>query len=412
LNYGGQALKIVIPYSPHDGQKPFHQARYKTRFRLISAGTGAGKTFAGVFETLSWLLENQGCTCAIFEPTYRKVREVLIPTLERLLGSPLISNPLVKSYNQTDKHIELVKGSHLWFGSLEYPESAEGENLDFVHVDEARLVPHFDQAWMSIQRRLRGSIPNRFPTGAIVTTTPDMPGSAIHKFFEDPKTKNPDAEVYRFSIDANAANLPAGYVENMKRIHTGSYAERFIYGRFAAVGMGCFPFDVTVHVPDVLPTQFSFMRYGLDFGWTNPSALIAVGFDSDGRAYALDEFYETQTTIPSLVNEYKRMKELYGNGPLFCDPTELQTIQTIRSSGIDARKYEFKRADGIRELGSRFKVAGDGKPRLFIGRSCVNLISELMEYKEEVKENDHAIDSIRYAIPVTPEHRDFAYVIG
>jgi len=404
--------RVQIPYSPHDGQKPFHQARYKTKFRLISGGTGSGKTLGGVFEDLSWLIENPGCTVQIFEPTIPMVKKILIPTLERLLSCPITSNPLVTDFNQTDKHIQFVKGGHLWFGSLEEPENAEGENLDFAHVDEARLVPHFDIAWPSIQRRIRGSVPNKYPTGAIVTTTPDMPGSAIHNFFENPKTKNPDAEVYRFSIDANAANLPAGYIENMKRIHTGSYAERFIFGRFAAVGMGCFPFDVTVHVPDVLPTQFSFVRYGLDFGWTNPSALVAIGFDSDGRAYAIDEFYETQTTIDALVNEYRRMRELYGAGPLFCDPTELQTIQTIHSMGVDARKYEYKRADGIRELGSRFKVLGDGKPRLFIGRQCVNLISELMEYKEEVKENDHAVDALRYAMPLTPENREFAYVIG
>jgi len=57
---------------------------------------------------------------------------------------------------------------------------------------------------------------------------------------------------------------------------------------------------------------------------------------------------------------------------------------------VQALAYSHRREDGIRELGARFPKTGDSLPRMFIARRCVNLISELLEYQEEVKEKDHA----------------------
>ncbi len=68
--------------------------------------------------------------------------------------------------------------------------------------------------------------------------------------------------------------------------------------------------------------------------------------------------------------------------------------------GFDAEPYPFKREDGLRELGARFIKAGDGRPRIFVSSHYINLISELLEYKVEVKERDHAIDAVRYGLPL------------
>lgn len=42
---------------------------------------------------------------------------------------------------------------------------------------------------------------------------------------------------------------------------------------------------------------------------------------------------------------------------------------------------------------------------------CVNLISELLEYREDVKENDHATDALRYSLPLELEEKPFLYVV-
>ncbi len=70
----------------------------------------------------------------------------------------------------------------------------------------------------------------------------------------------------------------------------------------------------------------------------------------------------------------------------------------LRKAGLCANPYRFNCEVGLKELGSGFLKVGDGLFGIFISRRCVNLISELLEYKIEVKERDHAVDALRYAL--------------
>ncbi len=87
-----------------------------------------------------------------------------------------------------------------------------------------------------------------------------------------------------------------------------------------------------------------------------------------------------------------------GEGRSLCDKSEPESIVKMQKASLPAQAYPHKREDGIRELGARFPKAGDGLPRLFISSRCINLISELLEYKVDVKERDHAVDALRYAL--------------
>jgi len=89
-----------------------------------------------------------------------------------------------------------------------------------------------------------------------------------------------------------------------------------------------------------------------------------------------------------------------GEGTFWCDARFPQSILKLCRAGLDAKSYTFKREDGLRELGSRLTPASDGQPRQFVSKHCVNLISELLEYREDVKENDHAVDALRYSLPL------------
>lgn len=396
-----QQAEVHIPYWPHAAQVPFHLDRYRVKFRLLSGGTGSGKTIAGVFEMTDYLLENDGAVGFIFEPTFPMVRRNLIAQgLQELLGKRIAANPLVETYMKTEHRIDFRNGSRLWFGSLEEPEYAEGSNVDFIMVDEARLIRHFEEAWRSLQRRLRGSIPGKYPVGAYVTTTPDAPNSFMHSFFENPKTRDPQSKVYRMSLYDNV-HLTKDYIASIERSHHKGRADRFIHGRFAAIGAGTIPFDYAVHVEPFKackPPRFKEMLYGVDFGWTNPSAILAVGFDGDGRAFVLGEVYRNHLSHNQLLEEAKEMRDLYGRGVFYCDRSEPETIEFFNSHGVSARGSKARRDESIREMAGRFPACGDGKPRIFISPSCVNLIAELQIYNEQIKEQDHAVDALRYAL--------------
>ena len=413
-----------INYIAHEGQDAFHRARYYITHRALIAGTGSGKTMAGVYEDLRWALQFPGSTGFIFEPTYRMTKRILIPKLEDFLGKPLESNPLVKQFHRGDLRLDMENDSIIWLGSLENPESAEGPSVDWIHVDEARLIRHLDTAIDVIIRRLRNSqvgAERGYPTGSWWTTTPEHPGSTLYNFFENAQTRNIDSKVFRMSIYDNVEHLPESYIRDVERRHSGELAERFLYGKFAHISEGSLTFDYRVHViheetlednipwyvtesgDPILPVaEIRRMTYGHDFGWTNPAAQVAIGWDGDGRAYALSELYEKQSTSSELGESAIEMEKQFGAGIWYCDPSEPRTIRKLNDYVRNAQGYNRKkhgsRDDGIRDLGSRLNVSGDGLCRLYIHRRCVNLISEIQIYDADKKVNDHAVDALRYGV--------------
>jgi len=388
-------------YTPLPFQLDFHAGRGVWTQRALIAGTGAGKTICGVAEDICWAKAFAGSVGYIFAPTYGMIKRNILSTFEKFLCKPLENHADIANFSKGDMRLDWKNGSTQWFVSLEEPERAEGPNIDYAHIDEARLVHDFATAWLVSIRRLRGSglcqLP--FSPSLWITTTPDFPNSELFKVTEDPHNKSPEMQIYRASIYDNITLTPQ-FIAEIVRTHTGGYAKRFILGQFAMVSGGTIPFDSTIHIREIPKENIRYIRYGVDFGWANPSAIIATAFDGDGRAYMIDEVYASQMTTNDIIDRLKHFQILYGEGPVFCDPTELQTIETIRRAGINARKYEYKREDGLRELSGRFLKAGDGRPRVFVSKRCANLISELLEYKDDVKENDHAVDAARYSLPL------------
>jgi hypothetical protein len=402
---------VQINYYPHPPQQLFHSDRYNVRYRLVSAGTGGGKTFAGVFEDLAWMLDHPGIEGIIFEPTYNMIKRILIrETFEKpqFFGKIIEAHPLVAEYHKTEMRLDLVNGSRVWFIGLDKPEAAEGSSIDFAHIDEARLVPKFEEAWESVQRRLRGSGRGDYPIGSWITTTPTPPDpnpeniNSLYNFFENPKTKDPQSRVYRWSLLDNVY-LPQEYKDAMLRSHK-YLAPVFIYGRFANIGIGSFAFDYTRHVIGEtncpykqVPEDFSVVLGGIDWGWTNPAAIAIWGLDGDGRAFMLDEFYASRQSPDTIIAEAKSMQEQYDVQAFVCGSEEPGNIEKARQNGVRAHPRKSKRTEGFMEMGGRFPDAGDGKPRIFFHRRCVNMISEVQVFDEEKPENDHAIDATRYA---------------
>jgi len=334
----------VINYIPHKGQREFHLDRYKWRFRLLSGGIGSGKTIAGAFEMIDYLIDNSGAVGYVFEPTFPMVKKNLIKgSFERLLGRPIEGNYFVEEFNRSDSYILFRNGSRLWFGSLDRPESAEGANIDLIMLDEARLLKHkFADAWSSILGRIRGSVPNTYWNGAYVTTTPNAPGSDLFNFFEDEELKDPQAKVYRMSLYDNKDYVPKEYIDSLVRRHTGTYAKAFIYGLFTELGFGSFAYDGTIHKLDNIDMNcIKEVNYGVDFGWTNETAIVAIGYDGDDRAYILDEFYKTQVEDETLIQECHDMIEKWGKGNFWCDPSEPRSINELSKSGLTARRAQI-----------------------------------------------------------------------
>ena len=143
---------------------------------------------------------------------------------------------------------------------------------------------------------------------------------------------------------------------------------------------------------------------GIDFGFTNPAAVIPLKIDKDRNYYAVREWYKTGQT-ESQIAEYTANQRF---NKVYPDPESASGVKELRNAGVNVRtvtKNNDSVRVGISKIRELFK-----QNRLFISTDCANLIDELETYsypekrdrhnEEEnpIKENDHALDALRYAI--------------
>jgi phage terminase large subunit len=138
--------------------------------------------------------------------------------------------------------------------------------------------------------------------------------------------------------------------------------------------------------------------YGLDFGFTVPTALVEVEH-YEGSNYVDEVIYQTGLTTPQIIERLK-LKGIT-NEIIYCDSAEPDRIDELIKAGFNAKK-------AIKDV-----VAGIVKVKsfpLYITSRSKNIISEIGGYKWEtdnngevladkpVKLNDHSMDAKRYAI--------------
>lgn len=368
-------------------------------------GVGSGKTASGVIRSLRHVVDwNVGATGAIVSPTVPMLRNVIEPELRKwgLLDVPNAD------YKSSENRIEYDNGSTIILESANNDRKIErlrGLNLAWAWMDEAAYQPR--KVYNVLSDRLRvGDYRNLF-----ATTTPRGYNWVYDVFADDhadqPDIDLPDGAVYRsptttsvlgVSTRANPAH-PDDYIARQERQRSGEAYEQEIEGEFVNFeGLVYKWFDDSNRIgTDALPDQYDRTVYGLDFGGSVPTALVACRQRGDDW-YIVDEFYESRVTDDAIAREAQRMYDAYGRGPIYCDH-EPRTIEKLSREGLNAKQADKAVDEGIRHIAGL-------RDRLFVLQRCQSLIDEFNSYQyknggdsdDVLKEQDHALDALRYAL--------------
>ena len=140
---------------------------------------------------------------------------------------------------------------------------------------------------------------------------------------------------------------------------------------------------------------------GLDFGFSNPNALIRAHISEKSKTiYVFQELCKRGQTYDSLIADIKRM---CGNGIVTCDNEDSRGLFMLQTAGIKAvpaKKGADSVLNGITWL-SGYKIV--------IDISCQEFINEIQQYhwqedkdgnvlEKPVKKKDHLLDALRYAV--------------
>lgn len=138
------------------------------------------------------------------------------------------------------------------------------------------------------------------------------------------------------------------------------------------------------------------LSYGLDFGYKEPTAIVAVYTGDDFWCFD-EKFYDTEVSINTLANFIK--DELDTKTTIYADPSRPDLIEYLRRQGIKIEKAKTDVLIGLNLMKSK---------KIYVTERSANLIKEMKIYKWKRKENiltdtpvglyDHAIDAARYGL--------------
>lgn len=234
------------------------------------------------------------------------------------------------------------------------------------------------------------------------TYNPQYPNHWLKKFLDS----NADIFSQVYTIDDNPF-LPPSFVENLKKEYAGTvFYDRYILGKWTLAEGLVYPmFGDSCIVQDIPDTGDYYIS--IDYGTHNPFS-AGLWCVTKTEAVRIGEYYycgreERKEKTPE--EYYSEVKRLAGGRDIKClivDPSADAFIATVK------KHHEFKVRGAVNDvlpgIQTTAEMIASGKAK--IHESCENAIREFGLYRWDekaesdrvVKENDHAMDEIRYMV--------------
>lgn len=385
---------------------------------MYSGAVSAGKSYAGCCKAILLGIiypGNRGLICR------KEARSLYVSTLHTLLE--LLPKDMIISYNQMKgeiihKSLDPLRPSKILLSGLDkradetYPMKIGSTEYCWIFVDEGTELDKGD--WNMLITRLRYRIPHlsdesnaKIIRQMFTATNPDSPYHFLYKFFFESKEANRETIL---TTPYDNPTLTKDYIASLEASLSGIMRDRLLFGKWvAAEGIIYANFDpkrhvITPNIPNFLPLKdYKELVIGADSNYPLPRAAVLIGFRSDDKIDILDEFYKTNSHVEDLA-EWVKEKSIEADKSImvYHDPSDPSAIDKLSTSpGCVCQKADNTVLGGISEVSRYFD-----NDLIKISSKCTNLISELLSYRWELnavgdkpkKEQDHAVDSLRYAI--------------
>jgi PBSX family phage terminase large subunit len=379
-------------------QLNFLKDSQKERILILEGAVRSGKTYVSLWKWLRNITYGKPGEYCMLSRTYDTFKRNLLPQLTRMIGSDARYYAGKREMHLWDKTIHIIGADD---------ERAEaklrGSTFMGAYVDEATIIPE-SVFKMLISRCAMGG-------GQIIATTnPDSPYHWVKKDYID---NNSDVKTWQFTLDDNP-ELSSDEKAYLRRQYKGLWYQRFIEGKWVQAEGAIYDFfDQKLHIMDFPQSTAQFYIVGIDYGTTNPCAFVLIGinFNKFPNIWVEDEYYydskvhQMQKTDAEYAENLQRFIKNRSIKAIYIDPSAASFRLELQKAGVqNLFEAENEVIDGIRFVA---KYLDQGT--LKICRKCDNLIKEFQSYvwdakslksgiDRPLKENDHALDALRYAL--------------
>ncbi len=231
------------------------------------------------------------------------------------------------------------------------------------------------------------------------------PAGPEHWFYKEWVKKNGQKNVLRLHFTmADNPGLDPSVRRRYESLYTGVFYRRYILGQWCMAEGLVYAFDSQKHIAKEIPRSGRYF-ISVDYGTRNPFS-AGLWCVSGSKAVRIREYYHNGREQERMLTDeeyYGKLELLAGDKPVaqvIVDPSAASFIATIRAHGrFSVRKAKNEVLSGIR-LVSGLLQAGV----LQFSADCADTLREFGLYRWEekgekdapCKENDHAMDDVRY----------------
>ena len=368
----------------------------RTRFLLVTGSAGSGKTIFCSFKTIMYAIEHPKARVGVFRSTLPALRETAMLEIRTLMDNLGVEY----KENKSNAIMTLSNGATISFTPLDDDRKIRSLNLDFIFVEQCEEVS--EEVFDELALRLRGEVSLKDYGQVLLIAQPEAKTHWIYRRFYQIKKNDPDYKYVHFSYLDNPylQDEQKRYYEGLKETNYDRWRTHAL-GEWITSSKQIFTDNWSVGFDR---TFFDFYVAGLDFGWNVASAFELIGFYDD-EAYVIDEVYAPELTNEDLLNEIQGLFSEYDLSfddldAVYCDSASPDRIEVLVREGLPCYP-------SVKDVKAKIDTARE--TRIHVNPNCENLIRELPNYQwkkdrdgnvtdEPVKKDDHAIDSICYAI--------------
>ena len=404
-------------YKPHKKQVEFHTIGKSVKERIFMAGNRCGKTYCGSMEMamhLTGIYPKSWKGKRFMSPIDAWAASVSIEATRDILQSSYLGSddaagciPKSCIHHITYRrgvsgaidtiYVKHTSGGISTLGFKSYDQGREkfqGTSKDLIHLDEEPDIGIYEECLL-----------RTLDTGGLImlTMTPLKGLSDICQHFMQDLT-NPNKQIVQASWD-DANHLS----ENEKSLLRKSLRPHEIEARekgIPSLGSGkIYPVkesDITVE-PFTIPDSFK-RCFGLDFGWSNPTAVVWAAIDPQTNIIYIYDCYAASEKSPS--EHSVDMKSRGDYIPGVCDPAGSMSLQNnglclidlYAKSGLYLTKADNSVEAGIMQC---YELMQEGKIKVFSNLEPFFREFRLYRRNEKgqiVKKDDHLMDAFRYLI--------------
>lgn len=355
--------------------KNLNEYNKATRFIVNQGGSRSSKTFSILQLLIFICLTEPGKKVSIVRKSFPSLRGSILKDFMEIMELLNLYN--IKNHNKTEHTYKFDNGSIIEFFSIDDAKKVRGRKRDIVYCNEANELNFDDFQQLSL----------RTSNTLFIDFNPSEDEHWIYELINDDrsvllKSTYKDNIFLHKDIVNEIENL-INVDENYYRIYAlGEKPSKTakIYSHFRQ-------YDNEPELKD--------WCWGLDIGYTHPSALVRCKFDGN-IIYVREFLYESNMTISELINN---VKDIVDDKPLYVDSARPDVIEELKRNRLNAKSSDKRVKEGIDYIRSK---------QIFIHSESLNLWKEYKNYmyktmgnkltEEPVKVMDHCIDAMRYGI--------------